>query len=73
MHLLDKFDTNDQELKVFIGKEMENEILDDYSLVVSKYKFGSASGSIGIIGPKRMPYSKIMTLVKYASALLNQG
>ena len=73
VHLLDKYEKNESGIKVMIGKEMENELLDDYSLIVSKYNFGSSSGSIGIIGPKRMPYSKIMSLVQQTANLLTKS
>lgn len=73
VHLLDKYEQSESGIQVMIGKEMENEILEDYSLIVSKYNFGSSSGSIGIIGPKRMPYAKIMSLVRQTANLLTKN
>ncbi|MFC2131212.1 heat-inducible transcriptional repressor HrcA [Bacteroidota bacterium] len=73
IHLLDKYQYSEKGIQVLIGKEMEDEMLEDYSLVVSKYKFDSASGSIGIIGPKRMPYSKMMSLVKYVAEFITKS
>jgi heat-inducible transcriptional repressor len=70
IHLLDKFDESKTGIRVLIGKEMEDVQLEDYSFIVSSYKFGNADGSIGIIGPKRMPYSKMMSLVKNVSDYL---
>ena len=72
IHILDKYENNEGDIKVFIGKEMQNELLDDYSLVCTKYKIGSASGSIGLIGPKRMNYSKVISLVQYVSSLISE-
>ncbi len=69
IHLLDKCDNQDG-LTVLIGKELQNDLLNDYALVKTNYKFGSASGSVGLIGPKRMNYSKIMAIVKNVSEML---
>ncbi len=73
VHLLDKYEDTDKGIQVLIGREMQDEMMEDYSLIVSKYNLGSASGSIGIIGPKRMPYSKMMSLVKYVSDFLTKS
>ncbi|MCX6153463.1 MAG: heat-inducible transcriptional repressor HrcA [Candidatus Kapabacteria bacterium] len=67
VHLLDKNDDNREQMRVLIGTEMENELMNDYSMVVTSYRIGSAHGSIGLIGPKRMDYSKMMSLVDFVS------
>ncbi|MFA6571044.1 MAG: heat-inducible transcriptional repressor HrcA [Bacteroidota bacterium] len=71
VHLLDQYDDSGESLKVLIGKEMGNELFDDYSLIVSKYRIGSASGSIGLIGPKRMQYSRMMSLVYNVAKIID--
>lgn len=68
VHLLEK--TN-KDIKVLIGEEMENELLSEYSLIASTYRIGSVSGSIGLIGPKRMDYSKMIALVLHISQTIN--
>ena len=72
VHILDKYESPDEGVKVLIGKEMQHEQLKDYSLVVSNYELGSAKGSIGIIGPKRMNYSKMLSLVEYVSTMISK-
>jgi heat-inducible transcriptional repressor len=72
IHLLDKSESNEGDIKIIIGKEMQNEILNDYSLVVTKYLIGSAHGSIGLIGPKRMNYSKMISLVQFVSEMISK-
>ncbi len=72
IHLLDKWDNSRDGLRVLIGREMQNELLEDYSLVISNYELGSATGSIGLIGPKRMNYSKMVSLVQYISGILSR-
>ncbi|MCK5741738.1 MAG: heat-inducible transcription repressor HrcA [Chlorobi bacterium] len=67
VHLLDKSELSAGDTKVFIGKELKNDMLDDYSLIVSPYSVGPANGSIGLIGPKRMNYSKMIALINHIS------
>lgn len=50
---------------VSIGGEHEEELLKNYSIVVSTYNAGGIVGSIGIIGPRRMDYQKVVPLVNY--------
>ncbi len=70
IHLLDNKEYTKDGIKVLIGRELNNELLEDYSLIISNYEIGSATGSIGLIGPKRMNYSKMVSLVKYFSDLI---
>mgnify|MGYP000911723495 CR=1 FL=1 len=70
IHLLDNKENARDGIKVLIGRELNNELLEDYSLIVSNYEVGPACGSIGLIGPKRMNYSKMVSLVKYFSSLI---
>lgn len=55
------------EVNVIFGDELHIRGLEDYSFVYSIYKKGDAKGVIGVIGPKRMPYSKTMGLIQYIS------
>jgi heat-inducible transcriptional repressor len=71
VHILDKADNIESNVKVLIGAEMDSQMLEDYSLVSSTYQFSGASGSIGLIGPKRMNYSKIINLVQSMSQTLS--
>ena len=59
-------------VQVVIGKENEAEAFHNYSLVISQYGLpGEAVGSIGIIGPTRMPYARTISNVSYVSSLLS--
>ena len=42
-----------------------------YSVVKAEYRFGDTSGSLGVIGPKRMDYAYVVTLVEYLAGLLS--
>ncbi len=72
IHLFDTYDTGEKSPQILIGKEINNKFLEDYSVVISNYKYGSASGSIGLIGPKRMNYSKITSLIQYVTDILSE-
>jgi len=71
IHLFENKDST-SDLVVNIGAENENVIMNDYSLIKSTYNMGSATGTIGLIGPKRMNYSKMISLVKYISEYLSK-
>ena len=61
--LLSNFISLDR-VKVLIGSEVNFPNVQDCSLVLSHYGYSNqVLGSLGIIGPKRMPYEKIIPLV----------
>lgn len=62
-----------EDINVYIGEENDKEELKDFSVVTFKHKVGNKDmGTIGIIGPKRMDYSKVISVMKYISKKLNQ-
>jgi len=61
----------ENEINVKIGSEIYGSETDDLSLVASKYKINSnSSGSIGVLGPKRMNYLKVINILSGFSASL---
>ena len=63
-----------EDINVYIGEESEKEELKDFSMVTFKHKIGNKDmGTIGIIGPKRMDYSKVISVMKYISKKLNKN
>lgn len=69
MDLLNTGFAND--INVYIGDEQENEQLKDFSIVTFKHRYQNKDlGIIGIIGPKRMDYSKVISVMKYISKKL---
>ncbi len=71
--MLDILDTGfADDVKIYIGDESDNEDLKDFSIVTFKHAIGDKDvGTIGIIGPKRMNYSKVISVMKYISKKLN--
>jgi heat-inducible transcriptional repressor len=60
------------EFSVTIGQENEVKELQDLSVVTATYKLGGKSlGSFGVIGPTRMDYSKVISILGYVSQSLN--
>lgn len=61
-----------KDINVYIGDENSNDELKDFSIVTFKHTVGNKDlGTIGIIGPKRMDYSKVISVMKYISKNLN--
>ncbi len=58
-------------LKITIGSENPLEALSDFTLVTAEYHVGQLKGAIGVIGPTRMPYEKVIAIVDYTSTLVN--
>jgi heat-inducible transcriptional repressor len=62
----------DPGLRITIGGENAMPRLNDFSLVTADYHLGSVRGTIGVMGPTRMPYEKVIALVRYTSRLLSE-
>ena len=62
-----------KDINIYIGEENEKEELKDLSIVTFRHSVGNKDfGTIGIIGPKRMDYSKVISVMKYISKKLNE-
>jgi heat-inducible transcriptional repressor len=59
-------------VRVTVGKENEVEKLEPYGVVASTYIAGDVKGSIGVIGPKRMPYSRMIPLVDFVAQAISE-
>lgn len=65
-------------IQIFIGKESGYDAFDECSIVTTSYAVdGQLVGSLGVIGPTRMPYERVISAVdvtaKLLSAALNQA
>lgn len=73
LHLLDR-SLEAQGIQIFIGKESGYDLLQDYSLVTAPYsKNGEVVGVLGVIGPTRMPYDRVISAVDITSKLLSRS
>lgn len=58
---------------VIIGKENKVQAMQNCSVVVCRYGLpGEATGTVGVIGPTRMQYSRTIPTVYYLSSVLSQ-
>ena len=62
-NLIQSVEATDNNIKVYIGKE--NNIDDDVTVITTKYKTPIEEGTIAIIGPKRMPYDRVVGLLEF--------
>ncbi len=61
-----------EDIKIYIGEETEKEELKNFSIVTFNHLLaGKDIGTIGIIGPTRMDYSKVISVMKYISKKIN--
>jgi len=61
-----------KDINVYIGEESEREELKNFSIVTFNHLIdGKDIGTIGIIGPTRMDYSKVISVMKYISKKIN--
>ena len=60
-------------VQVIIGKENKAEAIQNCSVVISQYGLPEeAMGTIGVVGPTRMPYARTISAVSYLSMVLSQ-
>lgn len=53
----------DNGINIYIGSE--NEFDDDVTVIKTKYKVNDGEGTIALIGPKRMEYDRVISLLDY--------
>lgn len=71
LHLLDKC-LNSDGLQIFIGEESGYEPFDQCSLVTATYNQGEKPvGVLGVIGPTRMNYERVIPIVNVTAKLLS--
>ena len=62
-----------QDIQVYIGDEVPVDSMKDCSVVTATYELGAGvQGKIGIIGPKRMDYQKVVDTIKGTMSQLDQ-
>ena len=61
--LVKNIETDEKEIKVYIGSE--NSFDPDTTVIRTSYNVNGEMGTLAIIGPKRMEYDKVVTLLNY--------
>ncbi|HVT34050.1 MAG TPA: heat-inducible transcriptional repressor HrcA [Nevskiaceae bacterium] len=74
--LLNLFDqcVNADAMQIFIGEESGYRVLDECSVITAPYYVeGQVAGVLGVIGPTRMAYHRLIPLVSETARALTQG
>jgi len=73
LHLLERCAHADG-VQIFIGEEAGYEVFGDYSLVTAPYSDGVQTlGVLGVIGPTRMAYERVIPIVDLTSRMLSSA
>ena len=73
LHLLDQT-LNAHGVQIFIGKESGYQLLDEYSVVAAPYAAEDHTmGVLGVIGPTRMAYERVIPIVDVTAKLLGSA
>lgn len=67
VHLLEKHEDAERNFVVKIGSENDETKVRDYSVVAATYNVDGITGKVGIIGPKRMDYARMIPLVDHVA------
>jgi len=70
VHVLNSLTQEESGLAISIGTENPEDKLKDYSIVCKTYTAGDVNGKIALIGPKRMNYSKMVSMLNYTSQII---
>ncbi len=54
---------DEKDINIYIGSE--SNIDDDLTIIKTKYKINNKEGTLAILGPKRMEYDKVVSLLDY--------
>ena len=66
VHLLERHEDNTKNVVVTIGRE-NLDTAEEYSLMTATYDVKGVTGRVGIIGPKRMNYARMIPLVDFVA------
>lgn len=70
LHLLNEKQA--ENISITIGRENKVTLFRDCSVITARYHIGDITGTLGVVGPTRMHYSRIVPLVDYMGKFLTQ-
>lgn len=70
LHLLS--DKQAEEVSISIGGENHEDGFAGFSVITTRYNVGDITGTLGVVGPTRMHYAKIVPLVDFMGKMLTQ-
>jgi heat-inducible transcriptional repressor len=72
IHVLAKHESPPPGVRVAIGEENRDRKLAPYSVITASYTAGEVTGTIGLIGPRRMNYARVIPLVDYVARTISE-
>ena len=73
IHLLDEC-IGSEGVKLYIGQESGYDLLGEYSIITAPYEIdGTIAGVLGVVGPTRMSYQRVIPLVDITARLLGSA
>ncbi|MCS6989912.1 MAG: heat-inducible transcriptional repressor HrcA [Chloroherpetonaceae bacterium] len=76
VHLLEESvapSDSSESVTIRIGKENLDSKMKECSIVTAQYSVGDAIGAVGVIGPTRMNYAKVVRVIDYIAKRLSQA
>jgi heat-inducible transcriptional repressor len=61
--IIDNITEENNDINIYIGKE--NKLDEEVTVIKTKYHTKDQEGTIAIVGPKRMDYDRVVTLLEY--------
>lgn len=72
VHVLNNMPVDENGISISIGSENRDEKLKNYSIISSEYNIGEVKGRVALIGPKRMNYSKMVSMLNFTSKIITE-
>jgi heat-inducible transcriptional repressor len=71
IHLFEQGD-DPEKISITIGDENRDELIKHCSLITTSYHIGNIDGTLGVLGPTRIRYSKMVALVDFMAKILTE-
>jgi heat-inducible transcriptional repressor len=63
MDVISANNSPDNDIHVYIGTENDSDVMKDTTLIFKNISLGNSQFAVGVIGPKRMNYSKVIDMI----------
>ena len=63
MDVISSHTTGDDGIHVYIGTESDSDVMQGTTLIFKNVRVGNSRVAVGVIGPKRMNYSKVIGMI----------
>lgn len=68
--IINSIEEDNNDIKIYIGKE--NTLDDEVTVIKTKYHTNDQEGTIAIVGPKRMDYDRVVTLLEFIKSNIEE-